>query len=81
MGFSVKFDDTGVNANKSDGIHLSANLGKLLYTNPASSPATNAPTISNYNKKLKKAICISSHNIILNCIKSLKYFVHIFSTI
>lgn len=43
VGFSVKFRRAGENARISLGIHLSANLGKELYTKPASRPATRAP--------------------------------------
>ena len=43
VGFSVKFDNQGEYANRSDGMNLPAIKGKELYVNPASSPATNAP--------------------------------------
>ena len=45
VGFSVMFLSMGEKIRRSSGIHLSANLGKLLYTRPASSPATKAPII------------------------------------
>merc|ERR1719266_3003506 len=37
------FLTAGENWGRSSGIQRSANLGKLLYTSPASSPATKAP--------------------------------------
>ena len=43
VGFSVMFLSRGEKRRRSSGIHLSANLGKLLYTRPASRPATKAP--------------------------------------
>ena len=43
VGFSVKFLSVGEKARRSLGIQRSANLGKELYTSPASKPATNAP--------------------------------------
>lgn len=43
VGFSKKFLIAGEKASRSSGIHLSAILGKELYTNPASKPATKAP--------------------------------------
>ena len=45
VGFSVMFLSMGENVRRSSGIHLSANFGKLLYTRPASRPATKAPMI------------------------------------
>ena len=45
VGFSVMFLSMGEKIRRSSGIHLSANLGKLLYTRPASRPATKAPMI------------------------------------
>ena len=45
VGFSVMFLSMGEKVRRSSGIHLSANLGKLLYTRPASRPATKAPRI------------------------------------
>merc|ERR1719382_1442342 len=46
VGFSVILRNVGEKARISSGIHRSANLGKLLYTRPASSPATKAPETS-----------------------------------
>lgn len=43
VGFSVKFLSVGDMASRSLGIQRSANLGKELYTSPASRPATSAP--------------------------------------
>lgn len=44
VGFSNTFFKVGENARRSSGIQRSPIFGKELYTNPASSPATNAPT-------------------------------------
>ena len=50
VGFSVMFLSMGEKIRRSSGIHLSANLGKLLYTRPASRPATKAPMIKSSHK-------------------------------
>merc|ERR1719273_1078802 len=52
------FLSAGENWSRSSGIQRSANLGKLLYTSPASSPATKAPETRVRNTRALQEITI-----------------------
>jgi hypothetical protein len=57
VGFSKRFFHFGSSTHISLGIHLSAIFGHELYANPASRPATKAPTNNSYYMQYCKLTC------------------------